>query len=202
MAHPSREHARDSVPGAIRDIDDRARGIRLAAFDVDGVLTDGTLYYSDAGEEMKAFNVRDGHGMKMLQSSGVRLAIITSRSSRCVELRARNLAIDYLYQGVADKHAAFAELLGKLALPAAAASYMGDDVIDLPVLRACGLAITVPDAPALVRRHSHYVTLAPGGRGAVREACEFIMHAQGTFGAQLAPYLDAPPADARRKAST
>jgi 3-deoxy-D-manno-octulosonate 8-phosphate phosphatase (KDO 8-P phosphatase) len=161
---------------------------------VDGVLTDGALYYSDAGEEMKAFNVRDGHGMKMLQSSGVRLAIITSRTSRCVELRGRNLGIDFLYQGVADKRVAFGELLHKLGLAAEAASYMGDDVIDLPVLRRCGLAVTVPDAPALVRRHSHYVTVAQGGRGAVREACELIMHVQGTINAQLAHYLDAPPA--------
>ena len=162
---------------------------------MDGVLTDGALYYSDAGEEMKAFNVHDGHGMRMLQSSGVRLAIITSRQSRCVELRARNLGIDFLYQGVADKRVAFEELLRKLGLPAAAASYMGDDVIDLPVLRRCGLAIAVPAACALVRRHAHYVTLAPGGQGAVREACELIMHIQGTIEAQLARYLDTPSGD-------
>jgi 3-deoxy-D-manno-octulosonate 8-phosphate phosphatase (KDO 8-P phosphatase) len=189
LTHPLRESPAGAAPAAHRGSGDRARAIRLAVFDVDGVLTDGTLYYSDAGEETKAFNVRDGHGMKMLQASGVRLAIITSRSSRCVELRARNLGIDFLYQGVSEKGAAFGELLAKLALPASAASYMGDDVIDLPVLRACGLAMTVPDAPALVRRHSHFVTIAHGGRGAVREACELIMHAQGTLKAQLSSYL-------------
>ena len=193
MADLLREHP-DSAPlAAAPDINDRARRIRLAIFDVDGVLTDGTLYYSDTGEELKAFNVRDGHGMKMLQASGVRLAIITSRRSRCVELRAQNLGVDLLYQGVSDKRAAFADLLPKLGLDAEAASYMGDDVIDLPVLRRCGLAVTVADAPAPVRRYSHYVTTARGGHGAVREACEFMMHVQGTLGAQLAPYLNLPP---------
>lgn len=168
---------------------DKASRVRLAIFDVDGVLTDGTLYYTDAGEELKAFNVRDGHGLKMLQSSGVRLAIITSRKSSCVELRARNLGIDLLYQGVAEKRTAFEEMLHQLGLGAEATCYMGDDVIDLPVLRRCGLAVTVPDAPVLVRQHAHYVTAAGGGDGAVREACELIMRGQNTLDAQLAHYL-------------
>jgi 3-deoxy-D-manno-octulosonate 8-phosphate phosphatase (KDO 8-P phosphatase) len=171
------------------DVQDRARRIRLAIFDVDGVLTDGTLYYGSAGEEVKAFNVRDGHGMRMLQGSGVALAIITSRSSRAVELRARDLGIGLVYQGVSEKTAAFGELLRTLGMDAAAASYMGDDVIDLPVLRRCGLAFTVPEAPGLVREHAHFVTVARGGRGAVREACEFIMHSQGTLAAQHARHL-------------
>ena len=166
-----------------------AAEIALLVLDVDGVLTDGTLYYAGAGEEVKAFNVRDGHGMKMLQASGITLAIITSRTSRGVELRARDLGIDLVYQGTSEKTAAFAELLHTLSLAADAASYMGDDVIDLPVLRRCGLALTVPEAPLLVRRHAHYVTAAGGGRGAVREACEFIMQFQGTLDAQLARYL-------------
>jgi 3-deoxy-D-manno-octulosonate 8-phosphate phosphatase (KDO 8-P phosphatase) len=173
----------------MQDVYDKASRIRLAIFDVDGVLTDGTLYYSDAGEELKAFNVRDGHGLRMLQASGVRLAIITSRKSSCVELRARNLGIDLLYQGASEKRTAFEEMLQKLGLGAEAACYMGDDVIDLPVLRRCGLAVTVPDAPALVRQHAHYVTAAEGGHGAVREACELIMRGQNTLGAQLAHYL-------------
>jgi 3-deoxy-D-manno-octulosonate 8-phosphate phosphatase (KDO 8-P phosphatase) len=171
------------------DIHQRAAGIRLAIFDVDGVLTDGTLYYSSAGEELKAFNVRDGHGLRMLQASGVRLAIITSRSSRGVELRARDLGIEHLYQGVADKLHAFEGLLAGLGLAPEAASYMGDDVIDLPVMRRCGLALTVPEAPALVRRHAHYVTAAGGGLGAVRETCELVMQGQRTLDAQLARYI-------------
>lgn len=167
----------------------RARAIRLAAFDVDGVLTDGALYFTDAGEEFKAFNVQDGHGIRMLQESGVAVAIITSRSSKLVANRARNLGIAHLYQGVQDKRSAMEELLRILGMDWAAASYMGDDVIDLPVLRRCGLAASVPEAPALVRRHAHYVTRAGGGRGAVREYAEFVMHAQGTLDTVLAQYL-------------
>lgn len=168
----------------------KAKRIRLAIFDVDGVLTDGSLYFTDSGEELKAFNVRDGHGMKMLQNSGVRLAILTSRRSRCVEQRAKNLGIDLLYQGVSDKLVKFRELLSELGLDAAATAYMGDDVIDLPVLRCCGLALTVPEAPAIVKAHAHYVSRAPGGRGAVREVCELMLQAQGTLEAQISPYLE------------
>lgn len=171
------------------DISDKAKHVRLAAFDVDGVLTDGALYYTDAGEEFKAFNVQDGHGIKMLQESGVAIAIITSRSSKLVANRARNLGIDHLYQGVENKLDAMNALLTKLGLTLAEASYMGDDVIDLPVLRRCGFAASVPEAPALVRQHAHYITRARGGHGAVREYCEIVMHAQGTLDAALARYL-------------
>lgn len=171
------------------DISDKAKTVRLAAFDVDGVLTDGALYYTDAGEEFKAFNVQDGHGIKMLQESGVAIAIITSRSSKLVANRARNLGIDHLYQGVENKLDAMNALLTKLGLTLAEASYMGDDVIDLPVLRRCGFAASVPEAPALVRQHAHYITRARGGHGAVREYCEVVMHAQGTLDAALARYL-------------
>lgn len=169
----------------MQDVYHRARGIRLAIFDVDGVLTDGTLYYSDSGAEIKAFNVRDGHGMKMLQASGVRTAILTSRRSHAVELRARDLGIDLVYQGASDKLATYRELLGKVKLEACAAAYIGDDLVDLPVLVHSGLAVTVPEAPAAVRRCAHYVTRTRGGHGAARELCELIMHAQGT--------LDTPP---------
>jgi len=174
----------------MQEIYDRAKNIRVAAFDVDGVLTDGTLYYADSGEELKAFNVRDGHGMKMLKDSGVALAIITSRSSRSLEARARNLGIDLLFQGAADKLAAFQELLGRCGVGANACAYAGDDLVDLPVLKRCGLAVSVPDSPALVRRHAHYVTRARGGNGAAREICELILHAQGTLPARLAEYAD------------
>lgn len=172
----------------MRDVYDRAQRIRLAIFDVDGVLTDGALYYTDSGAELKAFDVRDGHGLKMLRASGVAAAILSSRTSRAVELRARDLGIELLIQGAADKGEAFAGLLAQLGLDAAAASYTGDDLVDLPVLRRCGLAIAVPDAPAAVRREAHYVTQARGGHGAVREVCELIMRAQDTFEAQLALY--------------
>ncbi len=174
----------------MQDVYRRARNIRVAAFDVDGVLTDGTLFYADSGEELKAFNVRDGHGLKMLKDGGVALAIISSRSSRSLETRARNLGIDLLFQGAADKLAAFQELLGRCGVGAEACAYAGDDVVDLPVLKRCGLAVAVPDAPALVRRHAHHVTRARGGGGAVREICELILHAQGTLAARHAEYAD------------
>jgi 3-deoxy-D-manno-octulosonate 8-phosphate phosphatase (KDO 8-P phosphatase) len=167
----------------------KARQVRLAIFDVDGVLTDGTLFLTDGGEEIKAFNSLDGHGMKMLRESGVDLAIITGRTSRSVELRAKNLGIELLFQGAADKALAFAALLKSRAVEAPAIAYMGDDVVDLPVMRRCGFAISVPDAPLLVRQHAHYVTRARGGRGAAREACELIMQAQGTLEPALAAYL-------------
>ena len=170
-------------------VTDRARQVKVAAFDVDGILTDGRLYYSDSGEEIKAFNVQDGQGIKMLRESGVAVAIITSRSSRLVENRARDLGIDLLFQGVADKREAMNNLLRRLGLNLSAASYMGDDVIDLPVLRRCGFAVSVPDAPTIVRQHAHHVTGARGGHGAVREFAEFILQAQGTLDARLAEYL-------------
>jgi 3-deoxy-D-manno-octulosonate 8-phosphate phosphatase (KDO 8-P phosphatase) len=167
----------------------RLKLIRMVAFDVDGVLTDGGLYYSDSGEEFKRFNSQDGHGIKMLRASGVEIAIITGRSSRCVEARAKNLGIKHVYQGVENKLDAMVDLLDKLKLTRDTAAYVGDDVVDLTVMRHVGLSITVPDSPQLVREHSGYVTQRSGGNGAVREVCELIMSAQGTLDAQLAPYM-------------
>ena len=167
----------------------RAKLIRLMAFDVDGVMTDGGLYLSDSGEEFKRFNSLDGHGVKMLRASGVEVAIITGRTSRCVELRAQNLGIQHVYQGVERKLDAMVDLLGKLKLSRDAAAYMGDDVVDLCVMRQVGLSICVPESPRLVRENSSYVTKRSGGHGAVREACELIMSAQRTLDAQLAHYL-------------
>lgn len=168
---------------------DNAKNIRLVAFDIDGIMTDGGLYLSDAGEEFKRFNSLDGHGLKMLKASGVQLAIITGRTSRCVELRAKNLGIPHLFQGVENKLVAMQALLSQLDIPAEQAAFMGDDVVDLPVMRRVGLAISVPDAPFVVHKHAHYITQRRGGQGAVREACEWLMAAQGTLDAQLAPYL-------------
>lgn len=174
----------------MQEFTERAQPIKLVIFDVDGVMTDGSLYLSDDGQETKAFNSLDGHGMKMLMRTGVELAIITGRTSRLVEARANNLGIVRLFQGVEDKLAAYRQLLAEMQLQPAAAAYMGDDVVDLPVMRRCGLALTVPEAPALVRQYAHYVTKLGGGRGAVREACEAIMRAQQTFEAQMAQYLE------------
>jgi 3-deoxy-D-manno-octulosonate 8-phosphate phosphatase (KDO 8-P phosphatase) len=168
---------------------ERIMPLRLVAFDVDGVLTDGGLYLSDSGEEFKRFNSLDGHGLKMLRASGVELAIITGRTSRCVEQRAKNLGIARLYQGVEDKLAVMQTLLAELKLAPEAAAFMGDDVVDLPVMRRVGLALSVPAAPQVVRDHAHYVSRREAGHGAVREVCEMILGAQGTLDAQLAPYL-------------
>ena len=173
----------------MQEIYNRARNIRVAAFDVDGVLTDGTLYYSDSGEEMKAFNVRDGHGLRMLKDGGVTVAIITSRNSRCVAERARNLGIDLLFQGATDKLAAFQELLARCGAEAAACAFVGDDFVDLPVLQRCGLAVAVADAPAPIRREAHYVTRALGGRGAAREVCDLILHARASNAARRAEHV-------------
>ena len=174
---------------SLSELYDRARRIRLVIFDVDGVLTDGSLFITDAGEEFKAFHSQDGHGMKMLKATGIQLAIVTGRTSRSVELRAQNLGVGILYQGVEDKLAVFEQILASFGFEQESCAYMGDDVVDLPVMGRCGLAVAVPDAPPLVKSRAHYVTRQRGGRGAVRELCEIIMHAQGTFDAQMQPYL-------------
>ena len=170
-------------------LQERARQIKLAIFDVDGVLTDGSLLFTGSGEEIKAFHSHDGHGLKMLKATGVELAIISGRTSGCVERRAAELGIALLFQGVTDKLPVFETLLARLQLGPAACAYIGDDVVDLPILRRCGLSVCVPAAPDLVKRHVGYVTRAEGGRGAVRELCELIMQAQQTLDAQLAGYL-------------
>ena len=173
----------------MHDVIERARSIQIVVFDVDGILTDGTLYLTDDGEEIKAFNSRDGHGMKMLKSSGVELAIITARESRCVKLRAEDLNISLLYQGEKNKLKAFESLVTKLGLDMSSCAYVGDDLIDLPIMTRCGLSICVPSAHTLVKNHVHYVTNSEGGHGAVREICEMVMLAQGTLDAQLEKYL-------------
>ncbi|MFA7268604.1 MAG: HAD hydrolase family protein [Sterolibacterium sp.] len=170
----------------------KASRVKLMAFDVDGVMTDGTLYFTAQGEEMKAFNSLDGHGLKMLADAGVVLAIISGRSSRALELRARNLGIELLLQGIEDKYSAMQDLLKKRQFDFASAGYMGDDVVDLPLLRACGYSASVPGGHAMVHRHVDYVTRAEAGRGAVREVCELILAAQGKPDAALASYLAVP----------
>ena len=171
------------------DLRARARAIRLLLLDVDGVLTDGRLYYGAHGDALKAFHIHDGLGLKMLRATGVEVAIVTGRTSRAVELRAENLGIPHVFQGVGDKLVVFELLLKRLTLPSEAAGAIGDDLPDLPVLRRCGLAACVPEAPALVRSHAHYISEKPGGAGAVRELCELVMAAQGTLEAGMQEYL-------------
>jgi 3-deoxy-D-manno-octulosonate 8-phosphate phosphatase (KDO 8-P phosphatase) len=158
------------------------------AFDVDGVLTDGVLWYGPEGEMLKAFFTLDGHGLKMLAASGVQTAIISGRDSRAVARRAGELGVAHVLQGVDDKGPVFRDLLARLGLAAGEAGYMGDDVVDLPVLGRCGLACAPPQAHPRVLRRAHYVSAAAAGRGAAREVCELLMRAQGTLDAALARY--------------
>ncbi len=167
----------------------RARNIRLAIFDVDGVLTDGSLFLGDNGEEYKAFHSRDGHGMKMLVRNGVDTAIITGRSSRVVEHRCRDIEIKHLYQGAVEKLPVFEDLLGKLGLSAEQAAFVGDDIVDLPIMRRVGLSVAVHDGHALVREYAHWTTPSGGGRGAAREVSELLMYAHGVYASEMKKYL-------------
>ncbi len=173
----------------MKDILTKAARIRLVIFDVDGVLTDGSLFLGDDGQEYKAFNSRDGHGMKMLQSNGVTIAIITGRSSQVVTHRMASLGIEHVYQGARDKAPAYAALRGKLGLDDSQVAYVGDDVVDLPVMLQVGLAIAVKVAHELVKILAHWQTPSRGGRGAARDVCEMLLEAQGKLDDALRKYL-------------
>jgi 3-deoxy-D-manno-octulosonate 8-phosphate phosphatase (KDO 8-P phosphatase) len=172
------------------DTHSRAAAVRLMIFDVDGILTDGSLHYGPEGEVIKTFNVLDGHGIKLLQQSGVAVAIISARESAMVARRAADLSIVHLYQGVHDKRASLAQLLKKLDLGLHDCGFIGDDLVDLPILLKVGFSASVPDGHPEVRSRVHYVTAAGGGRGAAREICDLILRAQGNYEAALAPYLE------------
>ena len=168
------------APAGVSDqILQRAARVKLAVFDVDGVLTDGRLHYGPNGEDVKVFSTLDGHGLKMLQESGVELAIISGRESKALAKRARDLQITQLFMGVSAKREVFDQLLASLSIDANAVAGLGDDVVDLPFLTRCGFAACVPAAPSYMKEHVHYVTQAEGGRGAVREFCELVLRAQG-----------------------
>lgn len=171
------------------DVMKKAAGIRLLVLDVDGVLTDGRLYFSEDGNELKTFDTQDGHGIKMLQQAGIPAAIITGRNTQLVERRARNLGIAHLLQGREDKLVALRELTATLGLPLEAVAYVGDDWPDLPALLAAGLGVAVANAHEELRQRADHVTRLPGGRGAVREVCDLVLRAQDRYAAVLAPYL-------------
>lgn len=177
------------VPQLSAKILARFKNIKLLVLDVDGVMTDGGLTIGDDGQEYKTFHAHDGLGMKLLKASGVELAIITGRTSNVVKKRAESTGVGHFYQGAEDKLKAFKELIGISQLQAEQCAFMGDDVVDLPPMLQCGLAIAVPDSPALVLKHAHYITHRAGGRGAVREVCELLMQAQGTFDKQMEQFL-------------
>jgi 3-deoxy-D-manno-octulosonate 8-phosphate phosphatase (KDO 8-P phosphatase) len=167
---------------------ERAKRVRLMLFDVDGVLTDGKLWYGPQGEALKAFHALDGLGIKLLIQTGTAVGLLSGRSSPAVTQRATELGIAYVLQGVEDKRAAFETLAAKLGIPAGETGFMGDEVVDLPVLRRCGFACA-PSRRERVRASAHYVTRAQAGAGAAREACEFILRAQGRLEAALSRFL-------------
>jgi len=167
----------------------RASNIKAVIFDVDGVLTDGGLYLSDDGQETKRFHANDGLGMSLLRDAGVLLAIITGRQSQVVAHRAAELKIEHLYQGVHDKLSAFDDLTEQLNLPHEAFAYMGDDIIDLPVMRRVGLALTVPHACPEITAVAHWTSTRAAGNGAAREACELILKSQGLYGEAVKRFM-------------
>lgn len=169
---------------------ERAARIRLLALDVDGVLTDGRLYFDSQGNEIKVFFTADGLGMKAVQRCGIGLALITGRTSPMVSDRAAALGIEHVYQGRDDKLQAFMELLEATGMTEEEVCYAGDDWIDMPVLQRAGLAVTVPDADPVVKDVAHWVTTRAGGRGAVREICQLLLDAQGRTQAMIEQFLN------------
>ena len=163
--------------------------VKLLLLDVDGVLTDGKIYYSSTGDEIKAFNIQDGLGIKLLQRSGLQVGIITGRQSAMVDRRARELGIELLVQGQENKLAAMREILQTQDLSTDEVAYMGDDLPDLPAINHAGLGMTVANANPLVQENADWVSDFAGGHGAVRQACEFILEAQGKLEAARQPYL-------------
>ena len=170
------------------NIDQRAAQIRLLVLDVDGVLTDGGICYTDAGEEIKCFHVRDGHGIRMVQQAGIEVALITGRQSAAVAHRAENLRIVHIHQGVRDKLAVLSSLQTTLGVSPLETAVVGDDLVDLAMMQRAGLAVAVADAPTEVKQRAHWVTSVPGGRGAVRELCEILLKAKGVWEDLLRKY--------------
>lgn len=163
--------------------------LKLLILDVDGVLTDGRLFFDHEGREYKSFHARDGHGIKLLRNSGVEIAVISGRKSDAVNLRMNALGIELVYQGFENKLKALDALLEKTAISPEQTAHVGDDLLDLPIMQRVGFAIAVNDANFAVKQHADWCTLAPGGQGAVREVCDLIMQTQGTFEAVLQGYL-------------
>jgi 3-deoxy-D-manno-octulosonate 8-phosphate phosphatase (KDO 8-P phosphatase) len=172
--------------------------VRMMIFDVDGVLTDGRIIYLDNGSEIKEFDVQDGHGIKLLQRAGIEVALITGRQSRAVEERAADLGITRLYQGSKVKTDAYDQLLSEVGLKEHETGFMGDDLIDIPIMRRAGFSVAVPNGVSHIFPFAHYVTRASGGRGAAREVCEMILQVQGLWEEVTKRYLGDPPAPSKR----
>ncbi len=171
---------------------ERAKRIRLLLLDVDGVMTDGRLGFDSAGREFKFFYARDGIGIRLLQGAGLKVGILSGRRAKVVELRARELGIDLLRQKIQDKAGVLEEILKKEKLRREQICYVGDDLVDLPVLTRVGLAVAVADAAPEVKAAAHFITRKPGGWGAVREVCEILLRAQGKWKARIQKFFPAP----------
>lgn len=170
-------------------VTEKAKKLKLLILDVDGVLTDGKLFFDNQGNEYKSFHARDGHGIKLLRQTGVEVAVISGRKSDSVTLRMKNLGIEHVYQGYENKRAAFNEIIEKIGITPEQAAHVGDDLLDLPIMIRVGLAIAVYDANFAVKQRADWCTTLPGGHGAVREVCDFIMQAQGRFDEIVNAYL-------------
>lgn len=163
--------------------------ITCMVLDVDGVLTDSSIYFTDDGKEIKAFNAKDGHGLKLLMRAGIEVVIITGRISKALEYRTNELGIKYVLQGIKDKKPALLEIAGKIGIEPAQMAYMGDDVVDLPAMAICGMTFAPADAMDMVKERVEYVTLKPGGQGAVREAIEILLKRMGLFDKVMERYV-------------
>lgn len=171
------------------DIKEKAKNIELVIFDIDGVMTDGGLFFDNHGGEYKAFNSLDGHGLRMIQECGIQVAVITGRKSTLVEHRMNDLGVSIIYQGYRDKKPAFEKLLQETGFSKDQITYVGDDVVDLPVMTQLDFSIAVQNAHPFVKQHAQWVTERSGGRGAVREVCEFLLEAKGMLEEKLNSYI-------------
>jgi 3-deoxy-D-manno-octulosonate 8-phosphate phosphatase (KDO 8-P phosphatase) len=174
-----------------RELQGIAKDIKLLILDVDGVLTDGSIILDNEGNEFKIFNVRDGHGIKMLVKAGIGVALITGRHSKVVERRARELGITEVYQRCHIKTVAFDHIIEKYGLAEKEVAYVGDDIVDIPIFKRVGISIAVKDATDEVRDHASMVTQHAGGRGAVREVCDFLLKAKGLWESVTEEYFEA-----------
>jgi 3-deoxy-D-manno-octulosonate 8-phosphate phosphatase (KDO 8-P phosphatase) len=172
------------------DVEQRAARVKLLLLDCDGVLTDGRITLVEGGEEQKSFHTRDGHGLVMLHRAGLCSGIISGRASRLVALRAADLGIEYVRQGALNKLEVFEELIAEVGIETSEVAYVGDDVVDIPLMHRSGLAVAVADAGPDTRDAAHYITQLPGGFGAVREVCELILKAQGRWEELMKRYTD------------
>lgn len=182
-----------SAPRRSRDAAEKAKKVRLFLVDVDGVLTDGGIVYDGGGREIKRFHVRDGHGIKMLQRAGVEVGIITGRTSDAVTVRARELGISLVRQGAWDKLDVWREILAEKGFSPTETAYVGDDIVDVPLMRQVGFAAAVADAESYVREAADYVSARAGGQGAVREIIEFVLRSSGAWEKVASKYFAAGP---------